>query len=162
MDCANIFSKKLFRKKGEEILRDALEALGYVVKKDFNNETIKLLLDHFKLDSLDDVLIKIGKEEISLTDIPEFVKHKSRKLTIKSLTPSFLMGKSKKKETIDNKNYSIAPCCKPIPGDDIIGFKTEDGVIIHKIPIIVNNHLLYRTVTAINNPPSTTFKNIIL
>ena len=125
-------SSKLFRKKGEEILRDALEALGYVVKKDFNNETIKLLLDHFKLDSLDDVLIKIGKEEISLTDIPEFVKHKSRKLTIKSLTPSFLMGKSKKKETIDNKNYSIAPCCKPIPGDDIIGFKTEDGVIIHK------------------------------
>ena len=114
-------------------MRDTLEALGYVVKKDFNNETIKLLLDHFKLDTLDDVLIKIGKEEISLTEIPELVRNKTRRLTIKSLTPRFLLSKGKKnKEVVESANCNLAPCCKPIPGDDIIGFQTENGVIIHK------------------------------
>ena len=125
-------SSKLFRKKGEEILRDALEALGYVVKKDFNQETIKILLDHFKLDSLDEVLIKIGKEEISLSEIPALVKNKTRRLTIKSLTPRFLISKGKKnKVSVESSNCVLAPCCKPIPGDDIIGFETENGVVIH-------------------------------
>ena len=126
-------SSKLFRKKGEEILRDTLEALGYVVKKDFNQETIKLLLDHFKLESLDEVLIKIGKEEISLTEIPELVRNKTKRLTIRSLTPRFLISKGKKnKETIESSDCNLAPCCKPIPGDDVIGFQTENGVVVHK------------------------------
>ena len=125
-------SSKLFRKKGEEILRDTLEALGYVVKKDFNQETIKLLLEHFKLDSLDEVLIKIGKEEISLSEIPALVKNKTKRITIKSLTPRFLISKGKKnKVSVESSNCVLAPCCKPIPGDDIIGFETDNGVVIH-------------------------------
>ena len=122
-------NSKLFRQKGERILRDTLEALGYVVKKDFNNDVIKMLLEHFKLENFEDVLTKLGKEEISLIDVPTLVKNKNKKISFTSLFSS--KGKKvKEKET--THQYCLAPCCKPIPGDDIIGFKSDEGIIIHK------------------------------
>ena len=120
-------NSKLFRQKGERILRDTLEALGYVVKKDFNNDVIKMLLEHFKLENFEDVLTKLGKEEISLIDVPTLVKNK--KISFTSLFSS--KGKKVKEKETTHK-YCLAPCCKPIPGDDIIGFKSDEGIIIHK------------------------------
>lgn len=122
-------NSRLFRKKGERVLRDTLEALGYVVKKDFNNDVIKILLEHFKLDNFEDVLTKLGKEEISLIDVPTLVKNKNRRISFTSIFSS-KGKKTKEKET--TQKYAIAPCCKPIPGDDIIGFNSENGIIIHK------------------------------
>lgn len=122
-------NSRLFRQKGERILRDTLEALGYVVKKDFNNDVIKLLLDHFKLDNFEEVLTKLGKEEISLIDVPNLVKNKNRRISFTSIFSS-KGKKTKEKET--TQKYCLAPCCKPIPGDDIIGFKSDEGIVIHK------------------------------
>ena len=122
-------NSKLFRQKGERILRDTLEALGYVVKKDFNNDVIKLLLEHFKLENFEDVLTKLGKEEISLIDVPTLVKNKHKRISFTSLFSS--KGKKVKEKETTHK-YCLAPCCKPIPGDDIIGFKSDEGIIIHK------------------------------
>ena len=122
-------NSRLFRQKGERILRDTLEALGYVVKKDFNNDVIKMLLEHFKLENFEDVLTKLGKEEISLIDVPTLVKNKNKRISITSIFSS-KGKKTKEKET--TQKYCLAPCCKPIPGDDIIGFKSDEGIIIHK------------------------------
>ena len=122
-------NSKLFRQKGERILRDTLEALGYVVKKDFNNDVIKMLLEHFKLENFEDILTKLGKEEISLIDVPTLVKNKNKKISFTSLFSS--KGKKVKEKETTHK-YCLAPCCKPIPGDDIIGFKSDEGIIIHK------------------------------
>ena len=35
-------------------------------------------------------------------------------------------------EHTDKFDYSIARCCNPIPGDDVFGFETETGIIIHR------------------------------
>ena len=35
-------------------------------------------------------------------------------------------------ETTDKFDYSIARCCNPIPGDDVFGFETDSGLIIHR------------------------------
>ena len=40
----------------------------------------------------------------------------------------FLLGKN-----LDELNYTIAPCCNPIPGDDVIGFvKDNHTILIHR------------------------------
>ncbi len=42
-------------------------------------------------------------------------------------------GIKEDKGLVQNNNYIIASCCKPIPGDPVIGFKMEDGRIeVHK------------------------------
>ncbi|MDF7813748.1 bifunctional (p)ppGpp synthetase/guanosine-3',5'-bis(diphosphate) 3'-pyrophosphohydrolase [Hymenobacter sp. YC55] len=35
-------------------------------------------------------------------------------------------------ERTDKFDYTIAPCCNPIPGDDVFGFETEAGIVIHR------------------------------
>lgn len=35
-------------------------------------------------------------------------------------------------ERTDKLNHSLARCCNPIPGDDVFGFETETGLIIHR------------------------------
>jgi guanosine-3',5'-bis(diphosphate) 3'-pyrophosphohydrolase len=37
------------------------------------------------------------------------------------------------KENQDNVSFSLAKCCNPIPGDEVLGYlSTDDHVIIHK------------------------------
>ncbi|SHK98645.1 RelA/SpoT family protein [Hymenobacter psychrotolerans] len=35
-------------------------------------------------------------------------------------------------ERTDKFDYTIAPCCNPIPGDDVFGFETDEGIVIHR------------------------------
>jgi len=41
------------------------------------------------------------------------------------------------------KNYTVADCCKPIPGDDVFGFINDDGqLLVHKRSCSLANKLL--------------------
>lgn len=38
------------------------------------------------------------------------------------------------RSTVDGANFRLAPCCSPIPGDDVMGFIADDGTIeIHSL-----------------------------
>ncbi len=57
---------------------------------------------------------------VSATDVADFVKHLDRKQTLML-----------NEETL--KKCVIAPCCSPIPGDDVLGYITpQDQLEIHK------------------------------
>lgn len=60
---------------------------------------------------------KVAKEESILKEKPVFDKKKTYRL----------------KEEAYERNYKIADCCKPIPGDDAFGFINDSGeIIVHK------------------------------
>lgn len=147
-------SARTVKTKGDEILRNKLVSLGYNIKKDYPTEIIKRLLDFYKQKSLDSLLTVVGKGELDLVNLSDAVKDKNRRLTIRYWTPSFLRPKAKEEkkpeeiETTINKSttsetpeerqmsdgdHIIASCCKPIPGDDIIGFINDKGqIVVHK------------------------------
>ncbi len=138
------------QKEGETILTDF-----------FKNEEIRP--EPFNIDKLcklhnavdkDELLTDIGKKKISLGDADRnILREKQGTNWKKYLTFSFGTNKElkekpeeklpkepiyKKKvlklteDTIE-KNYKIASCCKPIPGDDVLGYIDEhDNIIIHK------------------------------
>ena len=36
--------------------------------------------------------------------------------------------------TADGANFKLAPCCSPIPGDDVMGYVDDDGIVeIHSL-----------------------------
>ena len=69
----------------------------------------------------------IGKSK-SDTIIPAESKNKNENVVFDKSKPYEL-----KEDALGKHNYTLADCCKPIPGDDVFGFINDDNtVIVHK------------------------------
>lgn len=137
---------------GEKVLSDFFDK--YTLPA--NAQNIDKLLAHYYLDKKDDLFYKLGVQEISLDDATrKLLKEKTEKnIFLKYLTlpfgnnkssqaseekPVLPLAKIDRKETFilkdekGVKNYTLATCCNPIPGDDVLGYVNEsEHVIIHK------------------------------
>ena len=138
------------QQEGETILNDFLK------KEDLeaNSINIEKLYKLHKLSSREELLTAIGQKTIvpGESDRNELKDKFSPSSWKKYLTFSFGNSKDSKdkteikeseekidtkkilKLTEDNiKKFKIAQCCKPIPGDDVLGYIDEDNhIIIHK------------------------------
>lgn len=100
------------------------------------------LLNELNLHSIDDLYVAVGNSDIRISQVLQAIK------TMHKQTPSFddfLHHEVSTKQTSTNIKSDIsienidhiltfkARCCKPVPGDDIIGFITKGrGVSIHR------------------------------
>lgn len=142
--------------KGKQILDEKLESL----KLKPSHRIFRKLLPSYDVTSKDELYSKIAIGIITLDDLKKVLKKNTKNKWIKYWGLQFMTGsnneeldvtdddleeeseeKEKKDETVylretsdDSKlNYTIAPCCNPIPGDDVIGFKAESNqVVVHK------------------------------
>ena len=90
-------------------------------------ENLKKLLK----EKTDNVLFKYVKQALGVASKkvkqPEEEEAKNEKPKYDKKKPYLL------KEEAFERNYVIAECCKPIPGDDSLGFINDDGnVVVHK------------------------------
>jgi len=144
------------RKKQAELGKEILERKLRALKIENNPGNIQKLIDYFKLESpLDlyyDVAVeKIGQKELKAyqmegekSGILGYIKSQfgrpreapaSEKLApdpiraqLKANPDTLLIG-----DSLDNLAYTLSPCCKPIPGDDVFGFVTiGEGIKIHR------------------------------
>ncbi len=128
-----------------------------------NNENLQVILNFYNLSQRNDLFLQVGQGSINAEDIPVILKPKSQSVFSKILKPfassadrkekTEKIEKTEKKEApavksekkIDfkktyklnelnaGKSYELANCCRPIPGDDVLGYVTEQGMIqIHK------------------------------
>ena len=91
-------------------------------------ENIKKLLK----EKTDNVLFKYVKQALGVG----VKNNKEKEEVLKEEKPKAKYDKSKPyilREEAFERNYVIAECCKPIPGDDALGFINDDGnVVVHK------------------------------
>lgn len=91
-------------------------------------ENIKKLLK----EKTDNVLFKYVKQALGVG----VKNYKEKEEVQKEEKPKAKYDKSKPyilREEAFERNYVIAECCKPIPGDDALGFINDDGnVVVHK------------------------------
>ncbi len=132
-----------------------LEAKLKELKITRNSEVYKKLLSGYDCISREDLYSKIGNGTITLENIKKILKKNPSSRIIKywELRMSGLHKETKSadkqnksniidtkvpyliRESVDNQkpDYEIAKCCKPIPGDEVIGYLApNDKVIIHK------------------------------
>jgi len=143
---------KVFIKKGEEILTEYLSKL----RLPNDQTTIEKLQQHFDCETRDDLLTRLGMEQLKLGDAESqiFKASKDQNKLMKYWKLTFGLGSNKQtkqeskpdiKETIDFKSthklteesiqqkYKLAECCQPIPGDDVLGYVDENGnITVHK------------------------------
>lgn len=138
------------KEKGKEMLEERLREL----KVTHNSEVYNKLLPGYDCISRDELYTKIANGTISLDNIKKILKKNPSNRIIKYWElrmPGSQKGSKKSTETgqskIDTKvpyliresvdelkpDYEIAKCCKPIPGDEVVGYiASDDKIIIHK------------------------------
>ena len=117
---------------GKKALKEYLEGRGYKM----NDETLRLVLDYYNIPSrsAEELFFRVGLGLVRLDDLSELLL--VGKVDKSHSTWSFLRF-GKKKDSSGKKqpknDYVIASCCRPIPGDSVIGIKSPDGVVtVHK------------------------------
>lgn len=134
--------KRAIGEEGKAVLVKKLEQQGIP----HNQQQMEEIATHFKVNSSLDLYYDIAVKKIDLNEIkdwsytgdkiqfprPEKVVPEE-KLTLnrelpKKDTELIIFG-----ESSDKIMYSLANCCKPIPGDDVFGFITQgEGLKIHR------------------------------
>lgn len=137
--------------KGEKILSEFFESSHI----EYNNDVVTKILSNLGIRHRDDLFYKIGNDEITPNEnIKKIIKGKSQNPFMRYLKLSFGSNNGKNEQpkpvtpqqlTIDRKqtyilrdengvkNYKVADCCCPIPGDDVLGYVEDDEtVVVHK------------------------------
>ena len=149
--------RKIVSTAGEEIYKKFAE------EHKINPDDLSMLdkiMNHFGVVRKEELFYLMGNNDITLDDgTLKAISEKRPNIIFKylkkpftSLTPSKLSDTRNKEDDEDeksfidrtstfvirpeeeNKRYNIAPCCNPVPGDDVLGYVNDnETVTIHKI-----------------------------
>ena len=148
--------RKGFYEEGLEKLEKIYLELGI----EFSNENIDKLSKYVGLPQLIDFYYNVAKEDITIEDVRLcFDKRKSKNSTWMFLRNPFLTRRDKDgdkltlneeikkqiennpeqvviQQNMENLKYVTAPCCRPVPGDDIVGLIRESSIEVHRTSCI--------------------------
>ena len=141
--------RKEYTVKGTRMIEDQLVDSGLKL----NANAYRKMLEHYKLSNKEELFYKVGLGKIDINEIDGVVRKKSKSKFIKYWKLQ-LFGDSKEEEEIletaakpdvdkkktlmltelaTNESYKIAVCCKPIPGDEVLGYlDMANNITIHK------------------------------
>ena len=124
--------RKRLLKFGEKLLNKFLKKVDKTVQSLTENDK-KKLLERFNFKSFDDFLIAVGEGKISPQKIVRTLRGEQEKAkTGKSQITSSSKDAVVEVDGLSNILTSIAKCCCPIPGDEIVGVILKGkGISIH-------------------------------
>ncbi len=136
--------------KGHDIIEKKLKAHNIKPSAD----TLKKITQYYNLSNKDQLYSQVGVGFLDLNELDEILKTRRENKLAKYWTLSF--GRNRKgkkegnelnipekkiskndtfilKESTPEKNYSLAKCCQPIPGEEVLGYiSSNNHVVIHK------------------------------
>lgn len=132
-------------KKGEEMLSEELKRRGLELAQYFDKKRIEGIMGSLSFSSYQDLLYAIGVKSIALSAVIErLVNHKtSIPLDNENLVELFNRQESSRRRPpsksgvyvngVETMKVSLASCCTPVPGDEIIGYISKgQGVKVHR------------------------------
>lgn len=146
--------ERTLQQRGEEEVADFFRSENL----EYSSQNIKKLCRYHMLDSVEKLYSAVARKDIVLgeSDKNVVLEKPSSQGWKKYITFGFRSNKSQKKEEDEEKpvaqapdidikkvvhistddmkkNYVVADCCKPIPGDDVLGFIDDNNqIVIHK------------------------------
>lgn len=144
------FFKKAAREenliKGEVLLKDEIKANGFDVDDLLKDESLENVLKKYRFNNIDELYRTIGYGALTANQVFMRLTEKIRKekQTQEKLEKLINSDKENIKKIVtetgvyvkgvDNILVRLSKCCKPIPGDEIVGFITKGrGVTVHRI-----------------------------
>ena len=156
--------KREIAEEGKEGLRRKLKSL----KIKLNEEVVNSMVGYFKLKTSQDLFYRVGHGIIDNHQLKEFASSYNNTLL------NFFKNKIRRQQTVtsidseeitnnldllvfgpeeERLEYKLAPCCKPIAGDEVFGFlSVSEGIKVHKMDcpnaLQLQSNFAYRIMTA--------------
>ncbi|MCI5147885.1 MAG: bifunctional (p)ppGpp synthetase/guanosine-3',5'-bis(diphosphate) 3'-pyrophosphohydrolase [Candidatus Electrothrix sp. MAN1_4] len=134
--------------EGREICERELKRLNTSLKKLTKSGHLRFLLEELRCNSLDDLLAKMGAGAITSRHlervlIPKEIQQQEEQsqaeelleqlVEVGSQVPAPSTRGAVQIDGVDDMLIKISQCCKPVPGDEVIGFiTTGKGISVHK------------------------------
>ncbi len=120
--------------EGKQTLEKELQRLN------IDNLNLEKMAHHFHFKNTEAFFLALGNGDLKITAILHYIEQETQQTLIekKELGPKILDAQSKTDASnvsiygVGNMLTQIAKCCKPVPGDPILGYVTQGhGVSIH-------------------------------
>ncbi len=149
------FFKKAAREenliKGEILLKDEIKANGFDIDVILTDEAVENVLNRYRYSTIEELYRTIGYGALTANQVFMRLTEKIRKeKQNQEKLERLINAEDTKKITtetgvyvkgVDNILVRLSKCCKPIPGDNIVGFITRGrGVTVHReeCPNVIN------------------------
>ena len=126
--------------KGSELLEKELRKENLSINEFLSNKNIDIILNELKLDNIDDLYMNIALGKYTPQSIIKIINKNEEpkedlatKINNSKYTHDRISNNDVLVEGISDIKTSLSQCCKPVPGDTIIGYITRgSGVTIHR------------------------------
>ena len=129
----NKSEKENYIERGKDSLEKALRKRKLSITNFLSKENIDIICQEMKVDTLEEIYFIIGKNVtnanhiVNIIDKPVVKLEEEKKVIVKKNNSPVIVDK------VGEVQVSLAACCNPIPGDEIIGFVTKtSGIKIHR------------------------------
>ncbi len=136
----NKINKDKNLKIGQELLNKELRRQKLPINDFLTQDNISKILNEFKFKDLNEFYVSLGSNKVTAKQVINFLSNDNHttEIILKKNMNTKLDNKPSKNDIIvkgiDEIKVNIASCCKPIPGDEIVGFITKGyGITIHQI-----------------------------
>ena len=126
--------------KGRELLEKELRKEDISINNFLSNKNIDIILGELKLKDIDDLYVAINIGKYTPSSIIKIINKKEE--PAKDITTKINETTYYKEEVLKNDvlvegmkeiKASLSGCCKPLPGDNIIGYITRgSGITVHR------------------------------
>jgi len=132
--------------EGQKMLEEKLKELNYRP----NASVFRKMFEEYEVNSKEDLYLKLGQGIINIENLKKVLRKRSKNKQVRFWNLQFLSRKEEEteeepvkqdssgpfilREDQEEMDYTLADCCEPIPGDEVIGYKNPDstGIVIHK------------------------------
>ncbi len=137
----NRIDKDEYLKNGEEILKEELKRRKIALSDFYKDDVIGKTLEEYKYNNIEELYVNIGNGKLNpgvvINIAMEENTTKEELILKRTQNNNQEINTSIKNEIIvngvDEIKANVASCCKPIPGDPVIGYITKgSGITVHR------------------------------
>lgn len=135
----NKIDKEEYQKHGEELLLKELRKRKIVFNEFLSSENIEKILEEYKYKNIEELYMNLGSNRLTVGSLFHLIlddsskedillrKKQAKNVDLSEIKDDILV------EGIDHIKVNVASCCKPVPGDTIIGYITKGyGITVHR------------------------------
>ena len=124
--------------KGQEILLNELRKNNLPIHDSLTGEKLDTILEEFNLKTLNELYMLVGTSKVNPQSVVKILTKEEENVDItskinESNNRPIINKNDILVEGLDDIKVNLSGCCKPIPGDKIIGYITKgSGITVHR------------------------------